>query len=87
MKRNLFILPALVLAISLAFANTAYACSEPCDNSKAVKEHKCCCKDCKCKDCGCEKCVCDENCKCGSKIKLFFKHKPCDCCTNCGEKQ
>lgn len=76
--KNLFILPALVLAVSLAFANATYAntTNSVTDIAKATP---CCCGKCDCKDC---KCKCNDghcqNCKVESRLNTghFF----CKCC-------
>lgn len=78
-NKNLFILPALVLAISLAFANAIYA--NTATSVDTTKQPQCCCKKCECKDCHC---ICnDGNCqKCKEKgrVNSLFGHFFCKCC-------
>ncbi len=85
--RNLFILPALVLVVSLALANAVYAKDATgCDCASTAGQHKCCCEKCDCQNwsCQCDANCCCEKCQCHSKLKWIFKHKtPCKCCKDC----
>jgi len=80
-NKNLFILPALVLAISLAFANATYAATTNGDSINAVKPVHCCCSKCDCKDCNCP---CQDGhcqtCKIHSRLNAMFGHFFCKCC-------
>lgn len=80
-NKNLFILPALVLAISLAFANATYANTANGDSVKVVEQHNCCCKKCDCKNCACP---CQDGncqtCKVHSRLNSLFNHDFCKCC-------
>lgn len=75
--KNLLILPALALAVSLAFINATYANTT--NNVEVVKPPFCCCSKCDCKDC---KCPCnDGNCQsCKNHSRLSFGHFLCKCC-------
>lgn len=77
-NKNLFILPAIALAISLAFANATYA-STTSNSADGAKPLPCCCKKCDCQDC---KCPCnDGHCQtCKDHFRLNFGHFFCKCC-------
>lgn len=79
--KNLFILPALVLAISLAFANATFANTANDNSADVAKAPHCCCEKCNCKNCNCQ---CNdghcESCKTHSRLNAMFNHIFCKCC-------
>lgn len=78
--KNIFILPALALAISLAFANATYA-NIASSSTDGVKPLPCCCKKCDCQNC---KCLCHDGhcqtCKFHSRLSSLSIHDMCKCC-------
>lgn len=79
-NQKLIILPALVLAVSLAFANATYA-STIINGSEVAKAPHCCCSKCDCNDC---KCQCnDGHCQnCKIQNRLNPGHFFCKCCNH-----
>lgn len=80
-NKNLFILPALVLAISLACANSTYANTTYDGSANAVKPVNCCCDKCNCKncDCPCQDGHC-QTCKSHGRLNSMSSHFFCKCC-------
>lgn len=78
-NKNLLILTAVALAVSLAFTNATFAnTTQGC----AINSQQCCCEKCDCKDCKC-KCDC-KDCKCCCEdCKNCSDCKNCNDCKNC----
>lgn len=80
-NKNLFILPVLVLAIGVMFANATYANTANGDGVNALKPVHCCCAKCACKNCNCP---CQDGhcqtCKVHSRLSALSGHFFCKCC-------